>query len=85
MRRIIAPWSDAVVAALNRWQRDPHVHPFTCGNDRADADHVAFEAEHSERDLGVLVAHPDGWHCPVCDYRQDWAHTFMAEQHPEPE
>jgi hypothetical protein len=25
-----------------------------------------------------LVAATDGWHCPTCDYTQDWAHDFMC-------
>ena len=27
----------------------------------------------------VLIATPDGWICPSCDYTQDWAHGFMAD------
>jgi hypothetical protein len=25
----------------------------------------------------MLMATSDGWVCPFCDYRQDWAHDFM--------
>lgn len=66
--RITAPWADAVVAALNASQRSGVMHPFTCGN------------EHRMRQ--TLVAEEDGWHCPddACDYRQDWAHAFMAQR-----
>jgi hypothetical protein len=65
---IRAPWTPEQVAALNRFQAEGGMHPFTCGNDHATG------ALH-------LVAHEDGWHCwlPDCDYRQDWAHAFMAE------
>lgn len=66
--QIRAPWTPEQVAALNRFQAEGGMHPFTCGNDHAtDALH--------------LVAHEDGWHCwlPDCDYRQDWAHAFMAD------
>jgi hypothetical protein len=28
---------------------------------------------------GVLVATPECWVCPYCDYTQDWAHEFMAK------
>ncbi len=27
-----------------------------------------------------LVATKDGWMCPVCDYKQYWAHEFMADK-----
>lgn len=54
-----APWSDEKVAELNRRQASFEYHPYTCGNYRCRA---------------VLVAKNDGWHCPDCDYRQDWAH-----------
>lgn len=62
--QIKAPWTDEQVAALNAWQANDRVHPFTCANDHPD-----------NREL---VAHNDGWHCRVCDYRQDWAHDFMT-------
>lgn len=65
---IRAPWTPEQVAALNRFQAEGGMHPFTCGN------------THATPDLH-LVAHTDGWHCwlPDCDYRQDWAHRFMAD------
>lgn len=64
-----APWTEDQVANLNRYQRAGVCHPFTCG--RRD--------EHRD-DPGVLVAGRDGWTCPAdgCDYRQGWAHAFMA-------
>lgn len=62
-----APWTPEEVARLNEWQRDGWGHPYTCGSGRrTDKDHLDGE--------GVLVATPDGWVCPYCDYRQDWAH-----------
>lgn len=64
MERIHAPWTPEQVAALNSWQRTGYLHPFTCGKN----------SEHR-----VLVATPDGWMCEDCDYRQDWAHAFMAD------
>jgi hypothetical protein len=66
--QIRAPWTPEQVAALNRFQAEGGMHPFTCGN------------THATPDLH-LVAHEDGWHCwlPDCDYRQDWAHRFMAD------
>lgn len=27
-----------------------------------------------------LIATENGWKCPVCDYKQNWAHSFMAEK-----
>jgi len=29
----------------------------------------------------ALIATKDGWVCPVCDYKQNWAYTFMIEKH----
>jgi hypothetical protein len=64
MTKLLAPWTDAQVNALNRWQSLWHAHPFTCP---------------SEQHPGVsLVARHEGWFCPLCDYRQDWAHAEMA-------
>jgi len=60
------PWTPEQVEALNAAQRDPSRHPYTCGNNRTDARHTDGE--------GVLVATPDGWVCPFCDYRQPWCH-----------
>lgn len=58
-----APWTALQVAALNRRQADDRYHPYTCGNDHC---------------RGVLIAEPDGWRCPRCSYRQDWAHEDDA-------
>lgn len=56
-------WSDDQVARLNAFQKARVMHPFTCP-----------AAHDGERDL---VATPDGWRCPSCDYTQNWAHSFM--------
>jgi hypothetical protein len=66
--RITAPWTTEQVAALNRFQREGRLHPFTCGN------------EHPGHH-GTLIASGKGWYCPVtgCDYEQNWAHDFMAD------
>jgi hypothetical protein len=77
--KIESPWSSEEVEALNEWQQAGQFHPFTCGNDRGDAAHLAYRAEHGG-DLGQLVASASGWHCPACGYRQDWAHAFMASR-----
>lgn len=73
-----APWTVEQTAALNAWQTNGRFHPFTCGNDRGDAKHRAYAEAHGG-DLGQLMATPNGWFCPACDYRQDWAHEFMAK------
>lgn len=82
MPKIKTPWTDEQVAALNVWQNTGHVHPFTCGNNRSDPLHVAYQKAHGG-DLGELVATRDGWRCPACGYAQDWAHDFMFEKPPE--
>lgn len=64
---IHSPWSPLQVATLNRCQRSGLMHPFTCASA-----HPLHQ---------TLIAETDGWHCPdeTCDYRQDWAHSFMAD------
>jgi hypothetical protein len=61
--KLPAPWTDRQVEALNKFQEAGQFHPFTCGND----------SRHR-----ILVATLDGWICRDCDYRQSWAHAFMA-------
>jgi len=78
MDKLKAPWTPSEVAALNRWQTFGRVHPFTCGNNRMDPAHVAYQADHPDQDFGQLVASVNGWFCPVCSYRQTWAFHFMA-------
>lgn len=69
---IRAPWSAVQVLALNRWQNLGHMHEFNC--------------PYHPKLNRVLVAKSDGWHCPTCAYRQDWAHDFMLDisKHPKP-
>lgn len=64
--KITAPWPEEIVAALNTYQDHGRMHPFTCG---VDSQH------------GALIAEHDGWRCAKtwCDYRQNWAHEFMAQ------
>lgn len=69
---LVPPWDDATVAALNDFQRNGRMHPFTCPN-RGDGNH-----RRDSRDLGLLEATANGWRCPDCDYTQQWAHPFMA-------
>jgi len=35
---------------------------------------------HMEFTQTNLIATESGWICPVCDYKQDWAHNFMTEK-----
>lgn len=77
MDRLVAPWSGEQVDALNGYQAEGRFHPFTCGRDRGDEAHARDAAER-DCEPGLLVAKADGWHCPACGYRQDWAHQFMA-------
>lgn len=66
MREIIkTPWSAEQIEALNRYQKIGLMHPYTCGENRKDENHLDGE--------GVLIATVNGWICPYCDYRQDWA------------
>lgn len=67
-----APWTTEQVVSLNGYQRARVMHPFTCGN-RGDARHAQVNSE-----FDVLVATVNGWICPFCDWKQDWAHDFMA-------
>jgi hypothetical protein len=76
MSKIDAPWTQEEVDALNRYQQERWMHPFTCGSGRrTDKDHLDGE--------GILLATLDGWICPFCDYRQNWAHEFMFQGPPE--
>lgn len=73
-----APFTDEQVKNLNDFQAFGRFHPFTCGGNRSSEAHRAYAEVHGG-DLGQLVATNEGWRCPVCDYRQDWAHGFMAD------
>lgn len=73
---IKTPWTQEQCDRLNAFQKSRRFHPFTCGSgNRCDENHLDGE--------GVLVATPDGWKCPYCDYTQEWAHSIMAEPLPE--
>jgi hypothetical protein len=68
--KIHAPFTPEQVQALNDYQFDGVMHPYTCGGEHRT--HVR------------LIARRDGWHCPVdtCSYRQFWALAFTAEPLP---
>jgi hypothetical protein len=61
-----APWTAEQVDALNRFQRLYYVHEFTCVGHAGGGDRT-------------LVATRNGWICCHCDYKQDWAHSFMFD------
>jgi hypothetical protein len=62
-------FTDQEVRSLNAYQRSGNMHPFTCGGNRTDSNHLDGE--------GVLIATHKGWICCYCDYTQNWAHDFM--------
>lgn len=74
-----APWTQEQVDALNRFQRREDFHPFTCGGDRCDDAHKKYADDNNLSAYGILQATPDGWVCPVCGYKQDWAHSAMVK------
>lgn len=59
----------STVDERNASQWNPRFHPLTCGNNRHDEAHRAYQAIHGG-DFGQLVATVDGWKCPVCGYFQ---------------
>lgn len=65
--RLQAPWTPEQVANANAWQECGHVHPFTCGDCRADL---------------VATATGWVCPCPACDYTQDWAHAIRLNESP---
>jgi hypothetical protein len=69
-QRVPTPWTDQQVTNANAWQTVRSVHPFTCGQ---RDDHAG---------QGVLVAATDGWHCPECDYTQEWAYAIQLNEVP---
>jgi hypothetical protein len=81
MTTFTTPWTEEQCARLNEWQNCGWVHPFTCKGQRSDRPHADYARAHNQ-DLGQLVATPQGWVCPVCGYRQSWAHVFMFEGPP---
>jgi hypothetical protein len=67
---IRAPFTPEQIEALNAWQRNGQVHPYTCGN-------AQCRAEHHHVDGSVLVATTTGWVCEHCGYTQEWAHELL--------
>lgn len=63
--QITAPWTDQQVESLNEFQVSGVMHPFTCHRHPAER---------------LLMARPEGWECPSCDYTQTWAYLYMANR-----
>lgn len=68
------PWTQEQVEALEDWQADPLLHPYVCPNRHTEA--------HSLSNIQgrALTPTADGWVCPDCDYRQDWAIACKEDQ-----
>ena len=67
--KIRAPWDEMTVMLLNAGQQFGDQHPYTCSN--------GCEVPIFGGSLRLsLIAGVDGWFCPGCAYRQDWAHAF---------
>jgi hypothetical protein len=77
MEKVQTPFTEEQVENLNKFQMSGVFHPFTCCS--------AGPADKCERRLGtsegILVASTDGWVCPCGEYKQNWAHDFMAQDH----
>jgi len=73
MAHLSAPWTPEQVEALNRWQRCNYVHEFTCPHPHGPLTHGR-----------ILIATKNGWTCPTCDYTQNWAHSWMMFEPPNP-
>lgn len=73
LQYVQAPFTAEQVESLNAYQDSGAFHPFTCnGGQQRVFDHVH---EHAV----ALVAQEDAWHCPECEYTQDWAWSWMAD------
>lgn len=72
--RLFAPWTPEQVDALNDYQRDAPMHPFTCANRG-----IGHRWHDDMSDLGMLIATENGWVCRDCAYTQNWAHPWMAD------
>ncbi len=73
--QIKAPWTEEQVKNLNEYQVSGKFHPFTCGGTGCAKDETC--------NYGILTAKIDGWYCPCNEWKQNWAHRFMAEDNNE--
>ncbi len=69
----IPEWmEDNSIESRNMLQWHTQRHPLTCGSNRSDEAHKAYQKRFGG-DFGQLIAVEDGeirWRCPVCDYEQ---------------
>ena len=77
--RIYAPWTPEQAANLNGYQFSGAGHPFTCGVDTCLAGDSAVGGR-SRSGRTVMLAAADGWECPACGWRQNWALRFMLDR-----
>lgn len=61
--------NDEIVACVNAWQNNPHVHPLTCGN---DSNHTALVPE--IRDNNVILK------CVDCSFEQLWIPDCIKQE-----
>lgn len=72
-KEIKAPFTEDQAKVLNEYQVAGMMHPFTC------CSHDGCKRDESVNH-GVLIASKNGWICPCGKYKQDWAHSFMADK-----
>ena len=76
MEKIQTPFTASQVENLNKFQELGRFHPFTCCSsgpeDKCERRNGTGE--------GILVATTEGWVCPCGNHKQNWAHSFMADE-----
>jgi hypothetical protein len=68
-RFLKAPWTSEEVVLLNVRQQVSWLHEYQCTGDCT----LRHESLPIIAKL-ALIATTDGWYCPLCQYRQNWAH-----------
>lgn len=63
-------FTDEEVKRINRLQIQPLFHGYSCGTK---------ENHNLATDDDLLIAKPDGLHCPSCDYVQTWVSSIPTE------
>lgn len=83
MERINAPFTKEQVERLNEYQTKGRFHPFTCIGQMKEQENENGKFTERTRsecpNSGTLIATEEGWVCPCGEYKQSWAHEFMAE------
>jgi len=82
MDQVFAPFTPEQVEALNKYQKSGAFHPFTCGISSLPVRSYKPNpnCEKSNNGEGILIATAEGWICPCGNYKQNWAHAFMADE-----